>query len=122
MCPFGSGIDLFIGPSILVPERAPFVETEVPKEPGSLAIVTMLALEIVIAAPGAMPLKPSPSSLQKQLISGSRSPTTLTFPGENSTLHIDHLWNRLTMEKDKSRKKAEMVPGTLDMLILKTLE
>ena len=26
------------------------------------------------------------------------------------------------MDKDKSRKKAEMVPGTLDMLILKTLE
>jgi transcriptional regulator len=26
------------------------------------------------------------------------------------------------MEKDKTRKKAEMVPGTLDMLILKTLE
>ena len=26
------------------------------------------------------------------------------------------------MEKDKSRKKADMVPGTLDMLILKTLE
>ena len=25
------------------------------------------------------------------------------------------------MEKDKSHKKAEMVPGTLDMLILKTL-
>jgi len=26
------------------------------------------------------------------------------------------------MEKDKMRKKAEMVPGTLEMLILKTLE
>jgi PadR family transcriptional regulator, regulatory protein PadR len=26
------------------------------------------------------------------------------------------------MEKDKTRKKTEMVPGTLDMLILKTLE
>jgi transcriptional regulator len=26
------------------------------------------------------------------------------------------------MEKDNSRKKAEMVPGTLEMLILKTLE
>ena len=26
------------------------------------------------------------------------------------------------MEKDKARKKAEMVPGTLDMLIMKTLE
>jgi hypothetical protein len=26
------------------------------------------------------------------------------------------------MEKDKLRKKAEMVPGALDMLILKTLE
>jgi PadR family transcriptional regulator, regulatory protein PadR len=26
------------------------------------------------------------------------------------------------MEKDKTQKKTEMVPGTLDMLILKTLE
>ena len=26
------------------------------------------------------------------------------------------------MEKDKKRKKAEMVPGTLEMLVLKTLE
>jgi PadR family transcriptional regulator, regulatory protein PadR len=26
------------------------------------------------------------------------------------------------MEKDRTREKAEMVPGTLDMLILKTLE
>jgi PadR family transcriptional regulator len=26
------------------------------------------------------------------------------------------------MEQDKTREKAEMVPGTLDMLILKTLE
>lgn len=26
------------------------------------------------------------------------------------------------MEKDKSSKKAEMVPGTLDMLIMKTLD
>src|SRR5262245_12860365 len=46
----------------------------------------------------------------------------LTFPGRIITLYIDYLCNRLTMEKGKTRKKAEMVPGTLEMLILKTLE
>jgi len=47
---------------------------------------------------------------------------TLTFPGRIITLCIDHLCNRLTMGKDKTPKKAEMAPGTLDMLIPKTLE
>jgi PadR family transcriptional regulator PadR len=46
----------------------------------------------------------------------------LTFLGKLLTLYIDHLCNRPPMEKDKSRKKAEMVPWTLDMLNLKTLE
>jgi hypothetical protein len=43
-------------------------------------------------------------------------PMTLTFPENISTLYIGPLWNRPPMEKDKTRKKTEIVAGTPDML------
>lgn len=50
------------------------------------------------------------------------SPRPLTFPERIGYLCIDYLYHRLSMEQDRTLRKTQMVPGTLDMLILKTLE
>jgi transcriptional regulator len=67
-------------------------------------------------------LKPTPPDFVNSQKLTTSFAKTLTFFGKIITLYIDHLCNRPTMEKGKSNKKGEMVPGTLDMLILKTLE